>query len=175
MPQRISLLRCLSAAALVSATAAALAQPAPGQGRPPTSGTGADRATAYPVAPAPGLYQALGERAGLQALMTDFVARLRADRRIGHQFKDTNAKELAARLTEQLCLLSGGPCRYEGASMKDAHADLQITRADFNALVEVLQQALDARGVPFTRQNQLLALLAPMHRDIVAPSTAPAP
>jgi hemoglobin len=53
--------------------------------------------------------------------------------------------------------------------MKDAHADLKITRADFNALVEVLQQAMDARSIPFTRQNQLLALLAPMHRDIVAP------
>jgi hemoglobin len=101
--------------------------------------------------------------------MNDFVARLKADRRIGHQFKDTNAKELAARLTEQLCLLSGGPCRYEGGNMKDAHADLKITRADFNALVEVLQQAMDARSIPFTRQNQLLALLAPMHRDIVAP------
>ena len=155
--------RSLCAGALLLAAAVAQAQPAP------VSGNGADRATAYPMAPAPGLYQALGEQAGLQILMNDFVARLKADRRIGHQFKDTNAKELAARLTEQLCLLSGGPCRYEGGNMKDAHADLKITRADFNALVEVLQQAMDARSIPFTRQNQLLALLAPMHRDIVAP------
>lgn len=165
MPQRKHFPRGLAAATLMLAAAAALAQPAPGAAKD----TGADRATAYPMAPAPGLYQALGERAGLQVLMTDFVARLKADSRIGHQFKDTNAKELAARLTEQLCLLSGGPCHYEGGNMKDAHADLKITRADFNALVEVLQQAMDARSIPFTRQNQLLALLAPMHRDIVAP------
>ena len=51
--------------------------------------------------------------------------------------------------------------------MKAAHADLQIRRADFNALVEVLQQSLDARAIPFTVQNRLLALLAPMHRDII--------
>lgn len=163
MPHHSTLTRGLCAGALLLAAATAQAQPAG------PSGNGADRATAYPMAPAPGLYQALGEQAGLQVLMTDFVARLKADKRIGHQFKDTNSKELAARLTEQVCLLSGGPCRYEGGNMKDAHADLKITRADFNALVEVLQQAMDARGIPFTRQNQLLALLAPMHRDIVSP------
>ncbi|KPF49089.1 globin [beta proteobacterium AAP121] len=163
MPKHFLLSCSLIAGALLLASASSLAQPAA------PSNNGADRATAYPVAPAPGLYQALGEQAGLQVLMTDFVARLKADKRIGHQFKDTNAKELAARLTEQLCLLSGGPCRYEGGNMKDAHADMKITRADFNALVEVLQKAMDARAIPFTRQNQLLALLAPMHRDVVTP------
>ncbi len=155
---------CMAVAFLLASAGAACAQPAA-----PAPGRGAERATAYPMAPAPGLFQALGEQAGLQVLMTDFVARLKADPRIGHQFKDTNAKELAARLAEQVCLLSGGPCRYEGGNMKDAHADMKITRADFNALVQVLQQAMDARAIPFTRQNQLLALLAPMHRDIVTP------
>ncbi len=51
--------------------------------------------------------------------------------------------------------------------MKTAHADRDTTRAQFNALVEVLQQSMDARGIPFTRQNQMLALLAPMHRDVI--------
>jgi hemoglobin len=125
------------------------------------------KASAYPVAPAPGLYQALGEQPGIRQLMDDFVPRLKADARIGRLFKETKPELLAERLTEQVCLLSGGPCAYKGASMKDSHADMHITRAEFNALVEVLQQAMDARGIPFTRQNQLLALLAPMHRDVV--------
>ena len=38
-------------------------------------------ASAWPVAPAPGLYQAFGEREGLRALMDDFVVRLKADAR----------------------------------------------------------------------------------------------
>jgi hemoglobin len=29
------------------------------------------------------------------------------------------------------------------------------------------QQAMSAQGVPFATQNRLLALLAPMHRDVV--------
>jgi hemoglobin len=124
-------------------------------------------ASAWPVAPAPGLYQAFGEREGLRALMDDFVVRLKADARIGEQFRETNLDNLAKSLTEQLCHLSGGPCTYNGPDMKTAHAHLDITRAHFNALVEVLQQSMDAKGIPFTRQNQMLALLAPMHRDTI--------
>jgi hemoglobin len=33
--------------------------------------------------------------------------------------------------------------------------------------VEVLQQSMDAKRIPFTAQNRMLALLAPMHRDII--------
>ena len=36
-----------------------------------------------------------------------------------------------------------------------------MTRAQFNALVEVLQTTMEAHHIPFARQNQLLALLAP--------------
>ena len=124
-------------------------------------------ASAYPVAPAAGLYQAFGEAAGIRSLMDDFVIRLKADPRIGEQFKETNLTNLAQSLSDQLCQLSGGPCVYKGPDMKTAHADRNTTRAQFNALVEVLQQSMDARGIPYNRQNQMLALLAPMHRDVV--------
>ncbi|MFN3738105.1 group I truncated hemoglobin [Hydrogenophaga sp.] len=129
----------------------------------------ASPASAYPVAPAPGLYQAFGEQAGIRSLMDDFVLRLKADARIGTQFRDTNPAQLAGSLTDQLCQLAGGPCTYKGPDMKTAHADMGITRADFNALVEVLQASMNAKGIPFARQNQMLALLAPMHRDVIAP------
>lgn len=112
------------------------------------------------------LYRAFGEKAGLSTLMTDFVGRLRADAQIGHYFKDVNAKHLATQLTDQLCLVAGGPCEYEGATMKQSHADMGITRADFNRLVEVLQDAMGAYGIAFGVQRQMLARLAPMVRDI---------
>lgn len=51
--------------------------------------------------------------------------------------------------------------------MKSAHADMDINKGHFNALVEVLQSAMDAQGIPFVQQNRLLALLAPMHRDVI--------
>jgi len=115
------------------------------------------------------LYRALGGAAVLRPMMDEFVGRLAADRRIARFFEKTNREELAAQLTAQVCQLSGGPCAYEGPTMRQAHEGMEVRRADFNALVELLQVTMDARGVPVRAQNRLLALLAPMHRDIIEP------
>jgi len=113
------------------------------------------------------LYQSLGQKAGLESLMDIFVAGLKADPRTGPHFKETNSKGLQEQLVDQFCKISGGPCEYKGANMKAAHADMDISKTDFNALVEVLQASMDARHIPFATQNKLLALLAPMHRDVI--------
>ena len=70
-------------------------------------------------------------------------------------------------LAQQFCVVSGGGCTYTGLPMKKAHENIDVAKGDFNALVEVLQASMSARGVPFSTQNQLLARLAPMHREIV--------
>ena len=113
------------------------------------------------------VYQAWGGKAGIRAVMDDFVPRLFTDPRTAPFFKTANRANLTEQLTEQLCQEAGGPCKYTGAPMKLVHQDLDIARGDFNALVELLQQAMDTRGVPFGAQNAMLARLAPMHRDIV--------
>jgi hemoglobin len=113
------------------------------------------------------LYRAFGQKPGINALMIDFYDRLKIDARTAPFFKDTNRDHVVEQLTDQLCQLSGGPCVYRGAPMDKVHRDLDIAKRDFNALVEVLQHAMDAKGIAFRDQNRMLALLAPMHRDIV--------
>jgi hemoglobin len=113
------------------------------------------------------VYQAFGQKAGIQALMEDFFTRLKADARTSPFFKDTNRANLVEQLTEQLCQESGGPCVYKGAPMDKVHRDLDIGKEHFNALVEVLQQSMEAKGIAFSAQNRMLARLAPMHRDII--------
>ena len=115
------------------------------------------------------LYKAFGERAGLVVLMDDFMVRLLADPRTGPHFQPANQQHVKEQLVEQLCALGGGPCVYKGADMKSSHANLEIKKSDFHALVEVLQVSMDAKGIPFRKQNEMLALLAPMHRDIITP------
>lgn len=113
------------------------------------------------------LYKAFGEKAGIQTLVVDFVDRVYLDARLAPFFKDASKKNLVEQLSDQLCFLSGGPCKYEGGAMKAVHKDMVIGKGDFNALVEVLQKAMDAKGIAFADQNRMLALLAPMHRDII--------
>jgi hemoglobin len=90
-----------------------------------------------------------------------------ADKRISADFKDTNLKRFAKLLSEQICMLSGGPCEYSGDNMKLVHQGMRINNAKFNALVEQLQIAMDKSKVSPAAQNKLLAILAPMQRDIV--------
>lgn len=113
------------------------------------------------------LYQAFGQKSGLVVLMDDFMERLVADARTAPYFKFANQQRIKAQLVEQLCALAGGPCVYSGADMKSAHLSLGIKKSDFHALVEVLQYSMDAKGIAFYKQNEMLALLAPMNRDII--------
>ena len=129
--------------------------------------TAAAQAAATAAAAPAGLYQALGEKPGITRLMDDFVNRLLTDPRIGSHFKDAKPQPLKDSLTRQICQLSGGPCQYTGPDMKTAHGEMDITKANFHALVEVLQAAMDAQGIAFSQQNRLLALLAPMQRDVI--------
>ena len=115
------------------------------------------------------LYKAFGEKTGLVVLMDDFMVRLLADPRTGPHFAPANQKRVKEQLVEQLCALGGGPCVYKGADMKSSHANLDIKKSDFHALVEVLQKSMDAKSIPFAKQNEMLALLAPMNRDIITP------
>lgn len=97
------------------------------------------------------------------------MTRLLADPRTGPHFKPANQQRVKEQLVDQLCMLSGGPCVYTGADMKSSHANLDIKKPDFNALVEVLQSAMDAKGIAFRQQGEMLALLAPMNCDIITP------
>lgn len=114
-----------------------------------------------------GLFRDLGGQPGIRKLVAAFVPALVADARIGAFFKHANPEHLEDMLAQQFCLVSGGGCAYTGLPMKLAHQDMDISKADFNALVEVLQATMRAQDIPFRVQNRLLARLAPMHRDVV--------
>lgn len=113
------------------------------------------------------LFQSLGGEAGITRIVDGLVDRAYADARIKEKFAGTKPGALKESIRKQICQLTGGPCVYDGETMKNSHAQLGLDKADFNALVEDLQAAMDEQQVPFTVQNKLLALLAPMHRDII--------
>jgi hemoglobin len=64
-------------------------------------------------------------------------------------------------------MASGGPCIYKGRDMKTTHVGMNISNADFGALVDDLVKALDTFKVPAREREELLGLLGPMKKDIV--------
>ena len=113
------------------------------------------------------LYSRLGGPNGVTAIAVELIDRTAADPVLGRSFKDTNLKRIKKLLAEQLCELAAGPCRYSGDPMKEVHAGLHISQAEFYTMVDLLRNILARRHVDLASTNQLLRLLAPMKRDIV--------
>lgn len=113
------------------------------------------------------LYDRLGGKTAIAAVVEEFVGNVAKDNRINGRFATTDIDRLKMHLVNQVCSASGGPCVYTGRTMKDTHAGMRISEKDFAALAEDLVQALNTFKVPAKEQKELLALLTPMKPDIV--------
>jgi hemoglobin len=113
------------------------------------------------------LLAAFHGQAGIARVVDRMVDLSVADPRIAEIFRATDLERLRRTLKEQVGYLLGAGVDYTGRDMKTVHKDQGINTAEFNALVENLQKAMDEEKVPFRAQNQLLAKLAPMKRDVV--------
>lgn len=161
-------------------------QPQPGPTQPaPTSGTASASApppgATQPMNPldyrgpvggaqraaGPTLFTRLGGSDGIRAVVSDFLTRVAQDERINAFFRGVNVPTLERLLNEQICQATGGPCVYSGRTMRATHEGMNITEAQFNALVEDLTAALAHANVPPRESNELLTALAGMKADIV--------
>lgn len=113
------------------------------------------------------LYRALGAQDGLTRIVESTLLNAVQDPRIARHFLNVDIERLRDKLIEQLCFESGGPCSYTGDSMEESHKGQNLKPADFNALVESLQDAMDSEGVGTPAQNRLLARLAPMRGQVI--------
>jgi hemoglobin len=113
------------------------------------------------------LYDRLGGKPAITAVVDDFIGNVAGDTRINKRFATADIPRLKTMLVNQICQASGGPCTYTGASMKDAHKGMKITDAEFNALVEDLVKSLDKFKVGAQEKNDLLGALGGMKPDIV--------
>lgn len=119
--------------------------------------------------PQKSLYDRLGGKPAIQAVVDDFIGNVAADTRINSFFAKTNIPRLNMMLVNQICEVSGGPCKYEGRNMKSAHTGMGVKDTHFNALVDDLVKSLNKFNVPEKEKNELLTALAAMRGDIVAP------
>jgi hemoglobin len=119
------------------------------------------------------LYERLGGVYAIAVVVDDFIDRVMADRRLNanprvaeahHKVPPAGFKYL---VTEQVCCATGGPQLYSGRSMRESHAHLAITAAEWDAFLDDFHQTLDKFNVAQTERNELLAIIASTRSDIV--------
>lgn len=113
------------------------------------------------------LYDRLGGKFSISAVVDQFVANVAADTRINGRFAITDIRKLKGHFVDQGCMATGGPCTYSGCNMKMTHAGMKISNGDFGALVEDLVEALDTFKVPAQEKGEPLGLLGLMKEGIV--------
>lgn len=113
------------------------------------------------------LYQALGERSGIDRMVAAIFVRVYADERIAVLFKDTDRPNLEQLVAEQICFEAGGPCTYTGRSMQESHSGLGISHREFDAFVEDFILGMQDAGVPYRVQNRVLRIFAPMRPEVI--------
>jgi len=140
---------------------------------PPLAEKGAPVASA-PAAPASSksLFDRLGGKEAISAVVDDFAGNVLNDARINKKFAKSNAPRLLANLKDFVCFATGGPCKYTGLSMKESHKNMGSTAGEFNALVEDLIKTLNKFNVGQAEQKELLNALAGLRGDIVENESA---
>lgn len=125
--------------------------------------------------PEPGqsLYKRLGGYDAIATVVDDFIGRLANDPQLGRFFAGHSTgslKRIRQLVVEQLCEATGGPCVYTGRDMKTSHAGLGISENNWQASVDHLVATLDKFTVPKKEQDEVLAAISGLKKDIVAPS-----
>lgn len=115
------------------------------------------------------LFERLGGMPEINRISSMLIERARHEPLTRRSFHKVNIRRLKRQVGLQLCALTGGPCHYSGDTMREIHAGLHITEGEFYGFVEELRDILDEERVGTREKNELLALLAPMKKDVVLP------
>ena len=114
------------------------------------------------------LYERLGGEKGVAQFVDQTIDLTASDTLTKRSFDKVDLKKLKLKIAEHICALTDGPCKYSGDPMKVVHQGMEISEAEFYAMVEILRGALNRAAVPESAKNELLRILAPMKREIVS-------
>lgn len=115
------------------------------------------------------LYHRIGGLPVLTKIVDEFIDEVATSPKTKRSFDGIKLKTLKESVVAHLCELTDGPCKYEGETMSNSHRDSKITEAEFDAFVGIFRETLN-KYVGTREKNELLKILAPMKRDIVANS-----
>jgi hemoglobin len=129
-------------------------------------------------AAAPSLYDRLGGLYPIASVVDDLIDRvyvnatLNANPAVAKARSQARQPGLKVQLTMLVCQVTGGPCKYVGKSMKEAHATFGITQKEWQALLADFRASLDKFKVPAAEQKELIDIVESTKPDIVVGAAA---
>ena len=113
------------------------------------------------------IYERIGYQSGVETVVDYFLANVAGDDRVNGRFADTDMAQLRGHLIDQVCEATDGPCTYTGKSMREAHAGMGITEAEFAIIAGHFAAAMEQAGVSTSDHAAIMGVLSAMQDDIV--------
>lgn len=118
------------------------------------------------------LFTRIGGDPVLQSFADQFVRQLALNNKIMSNPRvagalSKNQDEHKKKLATLLCQISGGPCKYEGRTVKEAHASLKVTQDEWKEMTRIFIQVLHGMKVPKRERQDLAKLVARYKNQIV--------
>jgi len=130
---------------------------------------GAADAEPPPPPPKKSLFDRLGGKDAIKAVVDNFVKKAAADKKATAFFKTTGKKmdTFKEAFINQICKDTGGDCTSTGNALVEAHKGAKTTDEQFDAVIADLKATLAELKVGDEEQGDLVALLEPMRAEIV--------
>jgi len=122
----------------------------------------------------PSLYERLGGLNNIAVLIDDVIERsyvdevFRANPKIEEAHKRYPKAAYKFNATALACMVMGGPQKYTGRSMKDAHQHLFVTEKEWNELKAIFQDSMNSFKVPLKEQEEIIGIIESTKGDILA-------
>lgn len=113
------------------------------------------------------LYERLGGESGLSSIVRDVITNHMNNPKIKTRFQDSDSDKLHRLSLEFFGMGSGGPQKYTGKDMKEAHRGMNINEEEFLAVIDDVINALDKNGIEGTTKNEVLGILYSLKGDVV--------
>lgn len=126
-----------------------------------------------PAATTPSLYERVGGINNIAVLIDDVIERsyasevFRANPRIEEAHKRFPKAVYKYNATSLACMVMGGPQKYTGRSVKEAHKDLQVTDEEWQELIKIFRESMSSFKVPPKEQGEIIAILEGVKGDVV--------
>lgn len=115
------------------------------------------------------LYERLGGEEKIRAIVTDLLALHHRNPAISTRYDNASKSdaEIIDLVVDLLGSATGGPQVYKGDDMKTAHRGMNISEAEFVAVLDDLLEALAKHGVGEIEKAEVLALNYALKDEVV--------
>jgi hemoglobin len=124
----------------------------------------------------PSLYERLGGINNIAVLIDDVIERsyvndvFKANPMIEEAHKRFPKAAYKYNATSLACMVMGGPQKYTGRSLKDAHQHLKVNEREWQELLAIFHDSMNSFRVPEKEQNEILGIIESTKGDIVLPT-----